>query len=93
MAELPGLKQDDIDLNLQDDVLTVSGETREFAGGKREAVPFEERSYGRFERSVRLPDTVDRENISANFENGLLTITLPKTEKTQKVKRIEIGRK
>jgi HSP20 family protein len=52
-----------------------------------------ERSYGHFERSFRLPDTVDRNQISANFENGLLTITLPKTEKTQNVKRIEIGRK
>ena len=84
VAELPGLKQDDIDLNLQDDVLTVSGETRESREEKEKQYHLNERSYGRFERSVRLPDTVDRENISANFENGLLTITLPKTEKLRK---------
>jgi HSP20 family protein len=93
VAELPGLKQDDISLNLQDDVLTVSGEARESREEKEKQYHLTERSYGRFERSFRLPDTVDRNQISANFENGLLTITLPKTEKTQNVKRIEIGRK
>jgi HSP20 family protein len=93
VAELPGLKQDDISLNLQDDVLTVSGEARESREEKEKQYHLTERSYGRFERSFRLPDTVDLNQISANFENGLLTITLPKTENTENVKRIEIGRK
>jgi HSP20 family protein len=94
VAELPGLKQEDINLNLQDDVLTVSGETRESREEKEKQYHLTERSYGRFERSFRLPDTVDRDKISARFENGLLTITLPKSEKSQqKAKRIEIGRK
>lgn len=94
VAELPGLTQKDVDLTLEDEVLTISGETSESREEEEEQYHLTERGYGRFERSFRLPDTVNRERISANFENGLLTVTLPKSEQArQTAKRIEIGRK
>ncbi len=94
VAELPGLKEEDVRLTLEDDVLTMSGETGETREEKEKQYYLTERSYGRFERSFRLPETVDHERISAKFENGLLTITLPKSEKAQqRARRIEIGRK
>lgn len=94
VAELPGLKQEDVELNLEDDVLTLRGQTSDSREEKDKQYHLTERSYGRFERSFRLPETVDRERISANFGNGLLTITLPKSSKAQQsTKRIEIGGK
>jgi HSP20 family protein len=92
VAELPGLKQEDVELSVEDDLLTLRGETSTSRDEKDKQFHLSERSYGRFERSFRLPDTVDRDRISASFENGLLTVTLPKSERSQqKPKRIEIG--
>ena len=92
VAELPGLKQEDVELNLDNDLLTLRGETSSSRDEKDKQYHLTERSYGRFERSFHLPDTVDREKISARFENGLLTVTLPKSERAQKkAKRIQIG--
>jgi HSP20 family protein len=94
VAELPGLKQEDVELSLDNDLLTLRGETSSSRDEKDKQYHLTERSYGRFERSFRLPETIDREKISANFENGLLTVTLPKSARAQqKAKRIEIGRK
>jgi HSP20 family protein len=94
VAELPGLKQEDVDLSLADDVLTIRGETRESREEREKQYHLTERSYGRFERSFQLPDFVDRERIAARFENGLLTVTLPKSEKARpSARRIEIARK
>ncbi len=94
VTELPGLTQEDVDVSVSDDILTLKGETRESREEKEKQYHLTERSYGRFERSFQLPETVDRERISASFENGLLTVTLPKSEKPrQSTKRIEIARK
>lgn len=94
VAELPGLKQEDVDVSISNDILTLKGETRETREEKEKQYHLTERSYGRFERSFQLPETVDRERISASFENGLLTVTLPKSEKPrQATKKIEIARK
>lgn len=93
VAELPGLKQEDVELSVENDLLTLRGETSSSRDEKDKQYHLTERSYGRFERSFRLPETVDREKISASFDNGLLTVTLPKSERAQpKAKRIEIGR-
>jgi HSP20 family protein len=92
VAELPGLKQEDVELRLENDLLTLRGEASSARDQKDKHYHLTERSYGRFERSFRLPETVDREKISASFEHGLLTVTLPKSERAQqKSKRIEIG--
>ncbi len=94
VAELPGLKQEDVELTLEDDLLTLRGQASESREEKDKQFHLTERSSGRFERSFRLPETVDRERVSAKFESGLLTVTLPKAERAQKAaKRIEIGRK
>ena len=94
VAELPGLKQEDVDLSLDDDVLTIRGERQDSREEKEKQYHLTERSYGLFERSFQLPDSVDRDRISAKFENGLLTVTLPKSEKVKaSARRIEIGRK
>jgi HSP20 family protein len=92
-AELPGLKQEDLELTVEQDLLTIRGQTRQEREESDRQFHLSERSYGRFERSFRLPDTVDREKISARFENGLLTVTLPKSDKPgSAARRIEIGR-
>ena len=79
-ADLPGLKKDDIDVALEDNVLTVSGErkfeAREGEGSFRRV----ERSYGTFRRSFALPRGVDSTKVEAKFKDGVLTLTLPKSE-------------
>nr|BFD63698.1 Hsp20/alpha crystallin family protein [Bdellovibrio sp. HM001] len=76
-ADLPGMKKNEIKLDLSDNVLTISGErTRQSQGEGR----YTERSYGKFLRSFTLPTQVNSEKIEAHFEDGVLHITLPKTE-------------
>jgi len=81
-AELPGLTDSDINLSVKDDTLTIIGHKKP-AGESRKALAYGERKYGRFERVVQLNDMVDSDNISAYFQNGVLEVVLPKTEKTQ----------
>ena len=88
-AELPGLGKKDVSITIENKVLTVSGE-RTFEG-KKENQNYHriERSYGTFARSFTLPHEVDQEKIEATFENGLLTIRIPKAEEV-KPHRIQI---
>lgn len=82
--EIPGVEQKDIDIELAENTLTVSGEKR--SESKREGkdnVVREERSYGKFRRTFSLPFEVDAERVSATFKNGVLQIELPKSEKVQ----------
>jgi HSP20 family protein len=90
-AELPGLSEKDIELNLHDNALTLSGEKKseheQNEGGRRYA----ERSYGRFERTIPFPTEVDADRVDAVFRNGVLTITLPKNEQARdKTRKIEV---
>lgn len=79
-ADLPGLKKDDIDVSIEDNVLTVSGE-RNFEKSEGEGTFRRvERSYGTFRRSFTLPRGVDAAKVQASFEDGVLTLSLPKTE-------------
>ncbi len=89
--ELPGMKPEDMNVTVQNGMLTVSGErTREYREGEDEsAYSLRERHYGRFERSFRLPTSVDVEELEAHYENGILTVTLPKHE-TAKPRRIQV---
>jgi len=81
-AELPGMKSEDVTVTLENGVLSVSGEKKqELQEGKEDANYYLfERRYGRFERSFTLPRTVNADQITARFEDGILTITLPKAE-------------
>ena len=90
-AELPGLTEDDITIELENNVLTVSGEKNEVReeGDEERKYHVYERSYGSFSRSFTLPRTVDGQNIVATFENGVLTVKLPKVPEA-KGRKIEI---
>ena len=93
-AELPGVTEQDIDVSLDDDVLTIRGEKKFERKDDKENFHFVERSYGTFQRSLRLPFQVDPEQVQASFENGVLTVTLPKTGRQERSQRIQIqGRK
>ncbi len=78
-AELAGIDEKDIELRVEDNVLTIKGEKRtESEGAGRQ---YSERYYGRFERRLALPVDVDEDRAQATFKNGVLTVTLPKTER------------
>lgn len=86
-VDLPGMKKDDISVDFSDGVLSISGERKDEREDKRKGYYLSERSYGAYERSFRVPESVDYDNISAQFNDGVLTITLPKTEEAQKTSR------
>ncbi|HEX9888832.1 MAG TPA: Hsp20/alpha crystallin family protein [Nitriliruptorales bacterium] len=88
-VELPGVSPDDIEVNLEESVLTVTGERNFY--GERDAENFRrvERRFGRFHRSVRLPDRVKPDAVEATYRDGLMTITVPKAEEA-KPRRIEV---
>lgn len=77
-AEVPGMESKDIQLSLQDNVLTVRGEKRQEKEEKEEHYYRAERSYGAFARAIRLPSAVDGSKVAATFKNGVLKVTLPK---------------
>jgi HSP20 family protein len=79
-VELPGVAADDVEVSLEDDVLTVSGERRFYADRETDGFRRIERSFGRFHRSVRLPDRVDADRVRATHRDGVLMISVPKAE-------------
>jgi HSP20 family protein len=83
VAELPGVKPDDVKLSLESNLLTIRGEKKQEAEERSERVHRYERSYGSFERAFALPSTVDGEKISAEYQNGILTVTVPKAERAR----------
>ncbi|MCC6446941.1 MAG: Hsp20/alpha crystallin family protein [Armatimonadetes bacterium] len=88
-ADLPGLKQDDIHIDLTGDTLTLKGERRFEEEQKRENYLRIERTYGTFQRSFQLGVPVDADKVKASYQDGALTITLPKAEAI-KPHRVEI---
>jgi len=89
-AEVPGLEEKDIEVLLQDNVLTLRGEKKAETEDKDRQ--FSERYYGRFERRIPIQVEVDEDKVNASFKNGLLTVTMPKTQQAQaKAKRIAIN--
>lgn len=89
-AELPGLSKDDINVEVTDDMLTISGERREEREENKEGYRHSERHYGRFSRSIGLPEGAKPEDMHASFQNGVLEITIPTPEREQRSRRIEI---
>jgi HSP20 family protein len=88
-AELPGVDEKDIDLRLDGDLLTISGEKRDQR--KDDQNRLVERSYGSFTRSFQLPFAPDPEKVTADCDKGVLTIKLPKSAEQERSKRISIG--
>ena len=90
-AELPGLEEKDISLTMQNGVLTIQGEKRLEYNEEKENYHVMERRYGSFQRSLRVPDTVDEGKVEARFDNGVLKVTLPKRpEAGDEQRKIEI---
>ena len=89
-AEIPGVQQQDLNITLENNVLTITGERKFQHEETKENFHRMERRFGKFTRSFTLPASVDVENVNANFESGLLNITLPKKEEF-KTKQITIG--
>jgi HSP20 family protein len=91
-ADLPGLAQEDVSIELEDNVLTVSGERKAEHEEKKEGFYRVERSFGQFRRSLTLPDGVDADAITATFDKGVLEVRIPKPEerKPRKV-AIQVG--
>jgi HSP20 family protein len=88
-AELPGMKKEDIDISLHGDVLTLSGERKEDTKFENAQTYRTERFLGKFQRTLTLPVQVAADKVQANYKNGVLTVTLPKSEQA-KPKQIEV---
>ena len=82
-AELPDISREDIDINIENFVLTIKGEKKASAEVKDEQYHHAERTYGSFSRSFSLPTTVDPNRVSAEYKNGVLTVRLPLREEAK----------
>ena len=89
-AELPGVSRDDIQISVKDNLLTIKGEKRQENEDKSKNYKQIERRFGTFERNFTLPPKVDADNINASFNNGVLTLSIPKPEEV-KPKEIPIN--
>ena len=88
-AELPGLSRDDVNVTLENNYLTIRGEKKHETEEKSANYYHKERAYGSFSRTIELPTTVDAQKINAHFKDGVLQVTLPKSE-AAKPKQIEV---
>jgi HSP20 family protein len=88
-AELPDIDQKDIDVRIEDNMLTIKGERKHESEVKKENYHRIERYFGSFQRSFKLPATVEQEKVEASCEKGVLTVTLPKKEEV-KPKQINV---
>ena len=89
-ADLPGVGKDDVKIELEDNVLSISGTRESEQENRKDGYYRVERATGSFSRSLTLPDGVDPEGIRAQFENGVLEVRIPKPEQ-RKRRRVEIG--
>lgn len=86
-AELPGLTEKDVNVEIDNGILTISGEKKAEHEEKEKGRYFSERTFGSFERSIRLSPEIDQECIEAEVKNGVLTVTLPKSHKAKNDKK------
>lgn len=92
MAELPGVRPEDVKISLESNVLTIHGQKQQVAEERTERVHRYERAYGSFERTFTLPGSVDANNIKATYDVGVLTVTLPKVERARPRQiQVEVG--
>lgn len=89
-AELPGVDLDDLEVDVMDDMLVIRGEKRLERSDEDENFHFVECAYGSFQRTVQLPFAADPDQVQANFENGVLSVTVPKSDQQQRVHRIDV---
>ena len=84
MVELPGMRPEDVELSLENNVLTISGEKREENQEEKDTWHLSERRYGKFARSFVLPRDVEQDQIQARFDNGVLNVVIPKSERVRR---------
>lgn len=89
-ADLPGLRPEDVQIEIEDGVLTLSGERRQSSEDTREGFYRSERSYGAFSRSIPLPEGVDEDQVQARFEHGELEVTVPLPQLRSRSRRVQI---
>jgi HSP20 family protein len=89
-ASIPGVKAKDIDVSFEDNVLTIKAEKKSDFTNEKSNYLIRERSYGSFYRALRLPESIDSDKIECGFEDGVLTVTLPKAEEKKK-KQLKIN--
>ena len=89
-VELPGVKQEDVDISLHDNVLAISGQRRDEQEEERGGYHIRERRYGSFRRSLALPEGIDESKISARYEDGVLEVTVEGAAVAREPKRIQI---
>ncbi len=89
-ADLPGLSEDDVNIELDDNVLTISGERKADHETRKEGYYRVERSWGHFARSLTLPEGVDPESVQASFDRGVLEVRIPKPEQ-RKPRKVSIS--
>ena len=90
-AELPGVKEEDVDVSVDHDLLTIRAEKRIEHDEDKDTRHVRERAYGTFQRSLRLPQPVDPEQVRAHFDHGVLTVILPRTEQENGQRKIAIA--
>lgn len=91
-ASIPGVKADDIDLSIEDNILTLRAERKTDYEEEGSVYLVRERQFGSFYRALRLPDTVDASKVRSTYENGVLSIVLPKAEEKKKKQiKIQVG--
>jgi len=88
-AEVPGMSEKDVELLMEDGVLTLRGEKKSETEDKDRG--YSERYYGRFERRIALPSNIDEKGVKADFKDGVLTVTLPKSPEAERGRRIPIN--
>ncbi|KAH9835908.1 HSP20-like chaperone [Rhodofomes roseus] len=89
--ELPGLKKEDVNIDVHNNVLTVSGESKLSSERDENGYAVRERRYGRFSRAIPLPQGIKHEDVKATLENGVLTVTFPRSTPEQAPKKITIS--
>lgn len=92
-VELPGVKEEDVNVSIAGDTLTIEGEKKAESEVKRKGYYYSETSYGSFSRSITIPSTIDIGKIEANYDKGVLEISLPKAPEVQPKKITVAGKK
>lgn len=89
-ADLPGVSEQDVEVSLDEDMLTIRAERRHEHKEEKENYHLVERSFGTFQRSLRLPSSIDPDHVEARFENGVLRVTIPKKDEGQRSRKVQI---
>jgi HSP20 family protein len=89
-VELPGVKPDEVEVSIEESVLTIAGQRDFYSDKESDGFRRIERRFGRFHRAVRLPDRVDPDKVDAAYRDGLLTVTVPKAE-SAKPRKIQVS--